>query len=221
MSNENVSPVCSSKPVLLAALSANPMTPPQAKEMIKRKLRQSLFTGSGDLLSPEDLCDIRNRSALWTDAIRTCDPSVFESRALQKDANDLLCDVMIPVPGYRGFQDQFDMMERMRTLQRKKQGVHTLSTPYIVPLSKDTAAAYFLDLGWTMMGEAFGNAGEMCPAMPDIGRYIMKLRKCKDGWKLFELNWGPVIQYGMWQFDRSSSTGWAGKENSDPWPHYC
>ena len=68
-------------------------------------------------------------------------------------------------------------------------------------LSEDTAAAYYLDLGWTMMGEAFGNTGDICPAMPDVGRYIFKLRKTDGIWKVFELNRGPVIQYGMWKFD--------------------
>jgi len=55
------------------------------------------------------------------------------------------------------------------------------------------------------MGEAFGNSGPKCPALPDVGRYIFKLKKKDDTWKVFELNWGPIIQYGMWFFDEDHS----------------
>ena len=156
----------------------------------------------GSQLSPEDTYNILSLSALWTKGIRSCDPSLFTQEALDADASDLLCDVMIPKAGYEGFQEQFDMMARMKALQPKKQGVHTLCTPYIVPTSDNTAVAYYLDFGWTMMGEAFGNEGDICPAMPDIGRYIFKLRKNGALWKVYEVNWGPVIQYGMWRYDQ-------------------
>lgn len=186
----------------LAPLSANPMTPPQAAEMIKRKLSVPLAEKSASL-SPEDESRIRSMTALWTKGIRSSDPTDFIQDALDRDADDLLCDVMIPKAGYEGFQEQFDMMARMKNLQPKKQGVHTLCSPYIVASDDTTATAYYLDLGWTMMGEAFGNQGDICPAMPDIGRYIFRLHKKEGQWKVFEVNWGPVIQYGMWRYDQN------------------
>lgn len=193
------------KLALLSPLQENPMTPPQAKEMIQRKLSIPFADGS-DLLCSEDYQMIRNQTNLWTDAIRSYDPSCFIQEALDADSPNLLCDVIMPVKGYQGFQEQFDAMERMRALQPKKQGVHSLSTPYISLLSEDTAVAYYLDFGWTMMGEAFGNSGPRCPALPDVGRYIFKLKKKDDTWKVFELNWGPIIQYGMWFFDEDHSS---------------
>ena len=56
-----------------------------------------------------------------------------------------------------------------------------------------------------MKERAFGNEDTICPVMPSVGRYIMKLRKINGIWKVYQLNWGPLFQYGKWRFDRSTS----------------
>lgn len=200
---EDVLTLSEEKAASLAPLAPSPALPPGAADMIRRNLAVPLERPVCSFFSEEDLMKIRTRGVLWTYGIRSYDPSLFIENSLDRDAPDLLVEILRPVSGYKGFEEQFALMERMKKLQPDCQGIHSQTTPYIVRTSPDTAVCYWLDFGWTMMGKVFGNDTDLCPVLPDIGRYILKMRKKDDQWKVYELHWSPLLQYGSWSFNRA------------------
>lgn len=215
---DTMEPVTHEKLAEFAPLVNIPENQEMAEAMIARKIVLPLPEQTDITLSEEDIVAIENAGAHWVGAIRSCDPSTFVQYALDDSSDELAVDVIEPISGMEGFQDQFEQMAAMHMLQPKKQGIHTIAVPYIEAIDQDHAVAIWMDFGWTMMGELFGNEGDFCPVMPDVGRYIMKLHRVGDDWKVYDLNWGPVVQYGMWGFTQDASIGWAAEEGTESWP---
>lgn len=202
----------------LAMLKPNPATPPHAAEMIKRKLSIPLPKGGSGTLSVNDIASIRLQGAKWVYGVRSCDPALFIDEVLDTQAPDLSADVIMPIDGMKGFENEFETMRAMREKQPKLQGVHTHTDPYIAQTGPNEAEALWLDLGWTILGEAFGNEEAVVPVLPGFGRYRMKFRKKAGTWKVYAINWGPLILHGSWKFDRATTFGWSTIPGNDSWP---
>ena len=93
-----------------------------------------------------------------------------------------------------------------------------LTAGCIERIGENEAEGLWLDLGWTILGPMFGNTKDRVPVLPNIGRYRMKLRRYGDIWKVYDLNWGPLIQYGMWSFEKNNTDGWSGTDTRKQWP---
>lgn len=207
--------------LVLPLQKMTPFAPPQASAMMAHARSIAVQT-DGSNPSPEDWTAICNASTAWVDAIRTCDPSVFYDTVLAKEDPRLSFHVIRPVSGLAGFYEQCATMRDMDCKQPKKQGNHTLTTPFITPCEADEAIAYFFDYGWTMFAGAFGVAEPPYPVLPSQARYILRFCKRDGQWFIYDFFWSPLYQHGAWRFDNTLSRGWAGSSNQVRWPHsFC
>ena len=193
------------------------LNPPQAAEMIWQNRKQKISIPV-HAPSVRDAVIVENMAAEWVSAIRTGDAHVFYESCLQKDAEDLMVHVIRPVKGIEGFFEQCRLMIEMDKKQPKKQGNHILSTPLLHQESEGEITAMWLDFGWTMLAGVFGIEAEVNPVLPAVGRYTMKFRNTKEGWRVFYLQWGPLSQLGNWRFCSSESIGWASSPVKKRWP---
>ncbi len=203
----------------LPEMPPTPFAPPPARHMAAENRRSPLPEEQPGAPDPDDYFSIMNTGALWTSAIRTCCPTRFFKECLAKDHPDLYVNVTKRTEGLEGFFNECGMMVRMDQTQTKKPGNHTLTTPWIeISADGQSAAAAFLDFGWTMMAEAFGNTKAPYPVLPNIGRYIHHLVKENGKWKVWGFNWGPLYQNGAWSYDPQTSRGWSKTASKYRWP---
>ncbi len=190
-----------------------------AKIMAQNNRKREVPEGQPGNPNPTDYFSVANTAALWTSAIRTCSPLYFFEECLAKNHPELYVNIIERTEGLEGFFKECRMMVHMDRKQAKKPGNHTLTTPW-VEVSDDgtTATAAFLDFGWTMMAEAFGNKEAPYPVLPNIGRYIHYLIKEDGKWKVWGFNWGPLYQNGVWSFDPQNTRGWAKTKSKYRWP---
>lgn len=197
-----------------------PFLPPHAEAMVARNRAETLPQVESAVLSTDDYAAVEEIAAWWVSAIRTCNPTPFYEQCLDReDSEGLLFDVVRPVRGMEGFWEQCHLMIDMDKKQPKRQGNHTLNTPWVI-LSPDgqEAEALWYDFGWTMMAEAFGCKESPYPAMPAQGRYRMNLVRRPGGWKVRKLHWDPLFQHGVLTYDHSHTVGWSASPLNIRWP---